>query len=182
MSETPQTPGAEPSPQPESTPQPNHDAESGAAPQQPYGAQPGQQPYAAQQPGQQPYGAQPGQQPYQGAPGYAPAPLRPDEERTWAVLAHLGGIILSVFAPLIVWLVFKERSRYVDAEAKEALNFQITLVIAGIAIAIITTITFGIGAILYLAFIAALVFMIMAAVETSKGRPYRYPVNIRIIK
>ncbi|MBO0608069.1 DUF4870 domain-containing protein [Myceligenerans salitolerans] len=194
MSETPQTPGGEPSPQPESTPQPNHDAAqqpaaqppagepSAGAPQQPYGAQPGQPPHGAPQPGQQPYGAQPGQPPYQGAPGYAPVPLRPDEERTWATLAHIGGIILSFIAPLVVWLVFKDRSRFVEAEAKEALNFQITLIIAGIAISVITAITFGFGVILYLAFIAALVFMIMAAVESSKGRPYRYPVNIRMIK
>ncbi|RPF20595.1 DUF4870 domain-containing protein [Myceligenerans xiligouense] len=180
MSETPQTPGAEPNPQPESTPQPNHDAGAqppagqphAGAPQQPYGAQPGQQPHGAPQPGQ----------PYQGTPGYAPVPLRPDEERTWAVLAHIGGIVLSFIAPLVVWLVFKDRSRFVDAEAKEALNFQLTLVIAGVAISIITAVTLGIGGILYLAFIVALVFMIMAAVEASKGRPYRYPVNIRMIK
>lgn len=184
MSETPQTPGAEPNPQPgatpqpESTPQPNDDAQSGAQPaagqpQQPYGAQPGQQPYGA---------PQPGQQPYQGAQGYAPVPLRPDEERTWATLAHIGGIILSFIAPLVIWLVYKDRSRFVEAEAKEALNFQITLVIVAIALAILTPITFGIAGILYLAFIPALVFMILAAVEGSKGRPYRYPVNIRIIK
>ncbi|MBL0887889.1 DUF4870 domain-containing protein [Myceligenerans indicum] len=191
MSETPQTPGAEPNPQsgatpPEPTPQPNPDAQPGAGvpPQRPYGGQqPGQQPYGAQPGGQQPYGTpQPGQQPYQGAPGYAPVPLRPDEERTWAVLAHIGGIVLSFVAPLVIWLVFKDRSRFVDAEAKEALNFQLTLVIAGIAISIITAVTFGFGVILYLAFIAAVVFMIMAAVEASKGRPYRYPVNIRMIK
>ncbi|GAB3171387.1 hypothetical protein GCM10027059_39570 [Myceligenerans halotolerans] len=197
MSETPQTPGAEPNPQPgatpqpESTPQPNYDPQPGAAGAQPPAGDPAagapQQPYGAQ-PGQQPYGApQPGQQPYQGAPGYAPpVPLRPDEERTWALVAHLGGLMWIIglgFVPsLIVWLVYKDRSRFVEAEAKEALNFQITLVIAGIGIAIITAITFGLGALLYLVFIAALVFMIMAAVEASKGRPYRYPVNIRLIK
>lgn len=179
MSETPQTPGGEPNPQPESTPQPNHDAGAGAQP--PAGAP--QQPYGPPQPGQTPAGApQPGQQPYQGAPGYAPTPLRPDEERTWATLAHIGGIILSFVAPLVVWLVFRERSRFVDAEAKEALNFQITLLIVAIALAILTPLTFGIAGILYLAFIPALVFMILAAVEASKGRPYRYPVSIRMIK
>jgi uncharacterized Tic20 family protein len=196
MSETPQTPGAEPNPQPgatpqpESTPQPNHDAAPGAGAQQPAGEPgadaPQQQPYGAQ-PGQQPYGApQPGQQPYQGAPGYAPVPLRPDEERTWALVAHLGGLMWIIglgFVPsLVVWLVYKDRSRFVEAEAKEALNFQITLVIVGIGITIIAAVTFMIGAILYLAYIAALVFMILAAVEASKGRPYRYPVNIRLIK
>ncbi|GAB4083633.1 hypothetical protein GCM10028784_02630 [Myceligenerans cantabricum] len=178
MSETPQTPGAEPnpqpgsSPQPEPTPQPNYNAQPDAgAPQQPGG----QQPYAgAPQPGQQ--------QPHPGQPVYGPVPLRPDEERTWAVLAHVGGVILSFIAPLVIWLVFKDRSRFVDAEAKEALNFQITLVMYEIAVLIISAVTLGLGSILYLALIAALVFMILAAVETSKGRPYRYPLNVRLVK
>lgn len=101
----------------------------------------------------------------------------------WALLAHLGGFLLSIFAPLIVWLVFKERSRFVDAEAKEALNFQITVAIAFIVLTILTPVTFGIAGILLVPLgIVWLVFMILAAVESSKGRPYRYPAILRLVK
>lgn len=176
MSETPQNPSGEPSPQPGPAPQPHYDAPAGA------GTPPQGAPAAG---GQAPYGAQPGQQPGQPYPGqpYAPAPLRPDEERTWAILAHLGGVLISFVAPLIVWLLFRERSRYVDAEGKEALNFQITLAIAYVASWILAGVTFGVlGFLPFLVWVVSVIFGILAAVECNKGLPYRYPVNIRLIK
>ncbi|NTW42291.1 MAG: DUF4870 domain-containing protein [Cellulomonadaceae bacterium] len=108
------------------------------------------------------------------APAYgaAPvgAPLSDSDQRLWATLAHILPIIgLSFVPPLVIWLVFKGRGQFVEEQAKEALNFQILLVIAAFAIGIIGTITLGIGFILYLAFIAALVFMIMAAIAANKG-------------
>jgi uncharacterized protein len=160
----------------------------GPAPQQPA---PGP---AAPQPQDGPaYGTpqpQPGQSPYQGPPQagpaysgqYQPQPLTPSDERMWTVLAQIGPFLVSFIAPLVIWLVLKDRSRFVDQEAKESLNFQITMVIAQVAAAIITFVTFGIGGIVYLVFIAAIVFMILAAVANGKGAPYRYPVNIRFIK
>ena len=153
-----------------------------------------QQPQSPQQPDAQPapaYGSpQPGQTPQQGpvygsayGPGqYQPQPLNPSDERMWSVIAQIGAILLSFIAPLVIWLVLKDRSRFVDQEAKEALNFQITLVITHIVCAIITAVTLGFGVIVYLVFVAALVFMILAAVENGKGAPYRFPVNIRFIK
>lgn len=193
MSENPQQPQ---SPQPPDQPQ-----QPGPPPQQPeqapvYGSpQPDQPPYQGQPAQPHPNQPAPGQpQPGQPQPGtgygppygsgapYQPQPLTPSDERTWTILAQVGPFILSFIAPLVIWLVFKDRSRFVDQEAKEALNFQITLVIASVAIGIISLVTFGFGTILYLAFIAAVVFMILAAVENGKGAPYRYPVNIRLIK
>lgn len=190
MSENPQQPQ---SPQPPDQPQ-----QPGPPPQQPeqapaYGSpqpgspEPGQpaQPYPNQPAPGQPVQPQPGTgygPPYGSGAPYQPQPLTPSDERTWTILAQVGPFILSFIAPLVIWLVFKDRSRFVDQEAKEALNFQITLVIASVAIGIISLLTFAIGSILYLAFIAAVVFMILAAVENGKGAPYRYPVNIRLIK
>lgn len=104
------------------------------------------------------------------------------DQRLWAMLAHLGGLLISFLAPLVIWLVLRERGAYVEDQAKEALNFQITLAIAGVAFGIITVITFGIGGILFLAFIVALVWMIQAAIATNRGEPYRYPLNIRLVK
>ncbi|MGI5187418.1 DUF4870 domain-containing protein [Promicromonospora sp. CA-289599] len=177
MSENPQQPQ---SPQPPDQPQ------------QPGPPQPEQAPaYGSPQPGQ-PYPNQPAPGQPQPGPGYGPPhspgapyqpqPLTPSDERMWAIFAQLGPVLLSFIAPLVIWLLFRDRSRFVDQEAKESLNFQITLVFVHIAALIITLVTFGFGSIVYLAFIAALVFMILAAVENNKGAPYRYPVNIRLIK
>lgn len=165
--------------------QPQPPQQPGQPPQQPYQGQPPHQGQPAQPyPGQpQPGQPQPGQ-PYgygQGAP-YQPQPLTPADERMWSVFAQIGPVLLTFIAPLVIWLVLKDRSRFVDQEAKESLNFQITLIFVHIACAIITVVTFGIGSLVYLVFVAALVFMILAAVENGKGAPYRYPVSIRLIK
>jgi uncharacterized protein len=174
MSENPQEPQTPPQPGP-----PQQQAQPGPA----HGAPQHDQPPYQGQPGQPTPGSVPGSVPGQayGAP-YQPQPLTPSDERTWSVVAQIAPFVLAFIAPLVIWLVLKDRSRFVDQEAKESLNFQITLVIASVVFGIISVVTFGIGTILYLAFIAAIVFMIMAAVENGKGAPYRYPVNIRFIK
>ena len=118
------------------------------------------------------------QQPYAGQA----APLSPSDERLWATLAHIGGIVFGFIAPLVIWLVFRGRSRFVDDQGKEALNFQILLVIAAIGFSIITAVTLGIGGLLFLSFIVALVFMIQGAIAANRGDLYRYPLNWRIIK
>src|SRR5688500_1224341 len=59
------------------------------------------------------------------------APLTEAEDRQWASFAHLGGI-LGFLPSLIIWLVFKDRGTFTNVEAKEALNFQITLIAAEI--------------------------------------------------
>jgi uncharacterized Tic20 family protein len=124
------------------------------------------------------------------APGYAaPAPAGPQpplsdsDQRMWAMLAHLGGIILGFVAPLVVWLIYKERGYFVERQAKESLNFQITAAIAWVVIFILTLITLGIASILYiLLWVAILIFCIIAGMAANKGEDYRYPVAIRLIK
>ena len=120
----------------------------------------------------------------------AAAPLSESEDRQWASFAHLGGI-LGFLPSLIIWLVFKDRGAFTNSEAKEALNFQITAVIAYIALMILTTIlsvvTFGIFTILspllYLALWAGvIVFSILGFMKTKDGIPYRYPIALRLIK
>lgn len=137
-----------------------------------------QQPPAGDQP-QPPYGGQP-QQPYGAQPQQ---PLRPDEEKTWSLLAHLGGILFGFLAPLVVWLVFKGRGPFLDDQAKEALNFQIAVTIAYVASWILTAVTFGVLSFLPLVvWVASLVFAILAAVAVNKGQWYRYPVTLRLVK
>ena len=122
-------------------------------------------------------------------PPAAAAPLTETEDKQWASFAHLGGII-GILPALIIWLVFKDRGRFTNEEGKEALNFQITLAIAQVAIVIISTflaaVTFGIGALLgglgWVVAIISIILSIMAFMKTKDGIPYRYPFALRLIK
>ncbi|WP_448809875.1 DUF4870 domain-containing protein [Agromyces bauzanensis] len=110
----------------------------------------------------------------------AAAPLSPEQDIQWGSFAHLGGI-LGFIPALIIWLVFKDRGSFTNTEAKEALNFQITLVF-GYVISAILVIVF-IGAILsWVVWILGVVFSIIAFLQAKEGRHYRYPFAVRLIK
>lgn len=111
------------------------------------------------------------------------APLN-TEEKEWAMFAHLAGIALSAIGPLILWRMKKDESRFLDEHAKEAMNFQITLVplyILGIILASIDAIWF-VGIILVvILFIISLIMGIKAGMQANKGENYRYPVALRLV-
>jgi len=52
------------------------------------------------------------------------------DDKNIATITHLGGILFSFIPALIVWLLKKDDSEYIAAQAREALNFQITLLLA----------------------------------------------------
>lgn len=156
-----------------------------AQPQQPsYGqAQPPAEGSYEQQP-PQPYGQQGYGQQGAGAPqGYGTAgAVSPQDERMWSMLAHIGTIILGVIAPLITYLMYKDRSQFVKQQSAESLNFQITMLIAYVVSWIIAIVTFGIGSFLpFIVWVVNLVFVIMAGVAANKGENYRYPFSIRMV-
>ena len=94
------------------------------------------------------------------------------------IAALLGG--LSFLGPLLVWLIKKDQSPFVADQAKEALNFQISVTIALLISAV--TIFVCVGLILLpVVFIASVVFSIIAAMEANKGVYYRYPYTVRFI-
>jgi uncharacterized protein len=124
--------------------------------------------------------AQPGQQGY-GAPVGAGQPLSDSDERMWAMLGHVGGIVLGFIAPLVTWLVFRERSAFVDDQGKEALNFQITILIGYVVGTILSAILIGF-LLLFIVWIVSIVFAIMAGIAANRGERYRYPVTLRLIK
>ena len=104
-----------------------------------------------------------------------------NEDRQLAMFCHLGGIIGGFIVPLIIWLVKKDQSRYIDYHGKEALNFQLTMLIAWV-VGVVTA-CFVIGYLIILAaWVLTIVFCIMGAVAANKGEAYRYPFNIRMIK
>jgi uncharacterized Tic20 family protein len=118
------------------------------------------------------------------------APLSEAEDRQWASFAHLGGII-GILPALIIWLVFKDRGSFTNQESKEALNFQIAVLIGQIAILIINSIlgvvTFGFWALIGWIFplalwVLSLIWSIMGFTKAKDGTAYRYPVSLRLIK
>lgn len=104
------------------------------------------------------------------------------DDRNLAMLTHLSGFIFSVIVPLIVWLVHKERTdkAYLAKEAKEALNFQITVLIGYVICWILTIIVIG-ALLTWLLWLVNLVFCIIAAVKVSSDGSYRYPFVLRLL-
>jgi hypothetical protein len=105
------------------------------------------------------------------------------EDRTLAMLTHLSGIILGFIVPLIIWLINKDRTDkgFLNDQAKEALNFQITILIGYIAGTVLTIILIG-PLISLAAWIISVIFSIIAALKANEGVAYRYPLSIRLIK
>lgn len=120
-------------------------------------------------PPQQPYGQ------------YAPAPMSPADEKMWATLVHLGGIFFSFVPALIAYLVLRDRGPFVRAHTAQALNFQLTVLIAGIAGTILVFLIIGVFVLIAVG-ILDLVLSIIAAVKAGQGQWYRYPLTITFVR
>ena len=116
-----------------------------------------------------------------------PASSTTSDVRTWSVLCHasaLSGLFLHVLGfivgPLIVWLIKRGDSTEIDANGKESLNFQISMLIYHAIAIILCFVLIGIPILIAL-WIADIVFVIIASVKTSEGQMYRYPFTIRFL-
>jgi uncharacterized Tic20 family protein len=120
---------------------------------------------------------------YGTAPANAYAGPPPDKDAvTMGMLCHLLGIFTWFLGPLIIWLMKKDSSPFVDDQGKEALNFQIA---AGVACLLCTPLLFipCLGIILFFAVhLTRMVFGIIATIKANQGIAYRYPVTFRLIK
>ena len=131
--------------------------------------------------------AEPETQPVEAAPPHTAAeePYElSSESRNWATFAHLSAFVMflgipSLIGPLVVWLAKKD-DPYVEAQAKEALNFNISMLIYAIAAGISILLVIGIIA-LPAVFIAWFVLVIVAAIRSADGEEYRYPFTIRLV-
>ncbi len=108
--------------------------------------------------------------------------------RTWCVLAHataLAGFFVPwaghIVGPLIIWLAKRGDSPEIDAHSKESLNFQISMLIYNAIAAILCLVLIGF-VILGLLHILNVIFVIIASIQASEGKLYRYPLAIRLIK
>ncbi|HEX7369907.1 MAG TPA: DUF4870 domain-containing protein [Rhodanobacteraceae bacterium] len=120
------------------------------------------------------------------------------EERQWAIFAHLSALLGALITgwiggwgwfvgPLIIWLVKKDSMPFASDQAKEALNFNITISIVYLILWIVTWVTlflaiFITGPLMFIVGVAALVLIILAAIKANEGVAYRYPFALRLIK
>ena len=116
-----------------------------------------------------------------------PAPSTSSDIRTWNVLCHataLAGFFVPwaghILGPLIVWLAKRGDSPEIDAHGKESLNFQISMLIYDAIAAILCIVLIGIPILIAL-WVLNTVFVIIASIQASEGKLYRYPLAIRLI-
>ena len=135
------------------------------------------------------------------APGSPQAAARPAmDDRSYALLLHLSSLswLISIpgfIGPLVMWLIKKDQSPFIDRHGRAAMDFQISLFIyvaaAVLLFVVITIATLGLGALpmLLLTPIAILVIIvlvivlpILAGVKANQGQEYDYPLSLRILR
>lgn len=105
-------------------------------------------------------------------------PWTPQEEKVAAVIVHVAAIFFEFFAPIIGYLFLKDKGPFVLHHAKESLNFSLTVLIIAILVAITIVGLFF----LWVVAIYWTVCRVIAALQTSQGKFFRYPLTIRFIK
>jgi uncharacterized protein len=127
-------------------------------------------------------------------PPSTPPPSDPNAHRQWDMWAHLsalGGVVVpfgNLLGPLIIWQMKRHEFPSVDEHGKESLNFQLSATIY-MCIAIVLTIVGSficIGwlflPVIFLIYVGAIVYSIIAGLKANDGVLYRYPFNLRLIK
>lgn len=110
------------------------------------------------------------------------------DDRTWAMIAHFSALaafilppIGGVLGPLIVWLAKRETSAFASEAAKEALNFNIAVLLGYLVCALLVFVFIGFLLAAAL-FVFWLVLTVVAGIRASEGLHYRYPISLRIVK
>ena len=195
----PSTPDSSAQPPTPPQPPPVGPPQGPPAAQPPYQGQ-AQPPQWQPGPGQQ-YGGQPPSGYNAPPPGYYPPvnpPLSQSDEKLWGMLSFLLAIIAGFLAPLIIYFVYRERSAFVRAASREALNLQITSmivsigggiaflitgVIFGIAFPPIAAVMFVLWLVFYIAYaVFVLVLDIVGAMRANSYEVYEVPFILRLVK
>ena len=121
------------------------------------------------------------------APPEAPAGTPSADDRQWGLFAHLSaltGVIIpfgNIIGPLVVWQVKKDTSAFAADQGKEALNFNITLLLAAIVCFALMLVLIGF-VLLPILGVVWLILTIIAAIKANNGEAYRYPFTLRLVK
>jgi len=110
------------------------------------------------------------------------APLTPKgSDKIWSMLSHLSALLgVGFVLPLVVYLAMRKESEYVATNAREALNFHISLLIYSLCCLPLVFILIGIPLLIVLG-LGGLVLAIIAAIKASNGLCYRYPLTLRLV-
>ena len=105
-----------------------------------------------------------------------------NDERILAILSHILAIVpgIGILGPLVIYLVKKDDSPFVAANARESLNFQITIILGYIIWCILIVVLIGI-LMLWVWGIINTVLVIIATIKASEEKIYRYPFNLRLV-
>jgi uncharacterized Tic20 family protein len=112
------------------------------------------------------------------------------DARMWGMFCHLAGlagflpivpVFGSIIAPLVIWQMKKDDFIFVDEQGREAVNFQISILIYALVAGLLCFVCIGF-VLLPAVYIFDLVFLLIAAIKANDGRQYRYPLTIRFIK
>ncbi len=120
------------------------------------------------------------------------------DEKNWAMWAHLCGllwvfagpgllffpvgvfVLFSILGPLIIWRSKRETMPFAAAQAKESLNFQITVWLLGLVFAVLALVLIGL-VFLWILGLVNVILVILAAIQVRDGKPYRYPFCLRLV-
>ncbi len=109
-----------------------------------------------------------------------------DEEQTWGVLLHasaFSGLVVpfgNVLGPLLVWLIKRDESTFIEESGKDALNFQLTWTM--LMLGALLSLLVGVGFLLVpLVGVAWLVIVVLATVRASEREVYEYPLTLDLI-
>ena len=120
-------------------------------------------------------------------PPPVPSGVPSADDKQWGMFAHLSalsGVVIpfgNIIGPLVVWQIKKDTLPFAADQGKEALNFNITMLIAAFIGFLLTFVLIGL-VLLPLIGIAWLVFTILAGIKANEGVAYRYPFALRLIK
>lgn len=117
------------------------------------------------------------------------------DERNLAMATHVGtgiavivgGWLVNVLVPLVVWLWQRKRSEFVRVHALEELNFQLSLTIYAIVAIVLAVLTLGLGLVVIVPIALVLVLvviyvMVRASIAGARGQEYRYPLTMRLVR
>ena len=106
------------------------------------------------------------------------SPMSKDGEKAWAVAGHLLAIPFEFFAPVIGYIALNGKGPFISHHVRESLNFGITMLLAVVvlAVSIIGWILLWLPPLLWI------IFRIIAAIKTSQGEFYKYPLTLRLIQ
>jgi len=113
-------------------------------------------------------------------PDVEPASSNKDSQML-AMIAHLSGIVAGFVGPLVIWAVKKDDDAFVAENAKEALNFQLMIMIGYVISIPLSFVCIGYLTMM-LCWLAAVIMGVIGGVAASKGEMYRYPFNLRMVQ